>query len=164
MFSRRALQSPILRQFGRGLPKPRNTARTTPSIQARLQPFHLQTRRPIRLPDDRPAYEYDPNKQHSARPLFTPRMRRDVGRSGAIIVVLGVGGGIYYISNIEEVPFTSRKRFNCYSKESVAEQGEMMYKMILNEYGNRILPASDPRSRQVQVRYHRAEFPNLVDS
>jgi len=150
MFARRAFQTPALRQFSKRLHKPQNIVHPIPSIRTQHQAFHFQSRRSAPLRDDRPVYEYDPNKHQSARPLFTPRARRDLGRSGFAIVVLGVGGGIYYFSHIEEVPWTGRKRFNCYSAESVAEQGDMMYRMTMDEYGSKILPEWDARSQQVQ--------------
>lgn len=45
---------------------------------------------------------------------------------------------------------SGRRRFNCYSEKSVEKEGEMMYKKIMYEYKNAILPSWDPRTRMVE--------------
>jgi len=94
------------------------------SVVQRTQLF--QTQRSSRSPisDDKPAYQYDPHKHQSARPLFIPGPR-NTRHSGVILVILGTSGTIFYVSNIEEVPVTGRKRFNCFSQQSAEEQGEI---------------------------------------
>lgn len=52
--------------------------------------------------------------------------------------------------NLDEVPVSHRRRFNIVSPETEASTGHAMYKQTLQEYGNRILPASHPKSRMVQ--------------
>lgn len=59
---------------------------------------------------------------------------------------------IFYFMNIETVPVSGRRRFNCFSEESAEEQGQMMYKQILNEEARmgRVLPRSDYRVKMVE--------------
>lgn len=57
---------------------------------------------------------------------------------------------IFYFSNIEEVPITGRKRFNCYSKERAVQEGMLLYEMIMEDERGNILPDSDPRVIQVE--------------
>lgn len=51
---------------------------------------------------------------------------------------------------MEEVPITGRRRFNCYSKEEMAEQGASIYRDIMEEEGEYILPQSDPIVQSVE--------------
>jgi metalloendopeptidase OMA1, mitochondrial len=57
---------------------------------------------------------------------------------------------VFYVSNLETVPVSGRRRFNCYSEESVEREGEMMYRMIMQDNRDAILPAWDPRTRMVE--------------
>ncbi len=45
---------------------------------------------------------------------------------------------------------SGRRRFNCYSEETVEAEGQRMYRMIMDESQNALLPAWDPRSRMVE--------------
>lgn len=67
-----------------------------------------------------------------------------------IAVVLFSGGVYFYVSNLETVPVSGRRRFNCYSEERVKEEGKMMYRMIMQQDKDAILPAWDPRTRMVE--------------
>ena len=69
-----------------------------------------------------------------------------------IFVVVVGGGAVYYVSNLEEVPVSGRRRFNCYSNASVEREGEMMYRMVMQDAINDgiLLPEWDKRSRMVQ--------------
>lgn len=119
------------------------------SIIRRTQPF--QTQRSFRIPanEDKPAYEYDPHKHQSAKPIFIPGPKFS-GRSGIFLLILGAGGTIFYFSNIEEVPITGRKRFNCFDQHSAEEQGAILYQDLMNTYKKSILPSWDPRVAQVE--------------
>jgi metalloendopeptidase OMA1, mitochondrial len=66
-----------------------------------------------------------------------------------IVVVAGVGAVVFYVSNLEEVPVSGRKRFNCYSDKSVEAQGDMMYEKIMRNERASILPDYDPRVKKV---------------
>lgn len=67
------------------------------------------------------------------------------------MVVVIVGGGIFYVSNLEEVPVSGRRRFNCYSDASVEADGLKYYNMVMDDarkYGA-LLSSDDPRARMV---------------
>lgn len=57
---------------------------------------------------------------------------------------------MFYVSNIEEVPVSGRKRFNCYSEESVESEGQRMYSMIMQQNQGAVLGLLDSRHRMVQ--------------
>lgn len=57
---------------------------------------------------------------------------------------------VFYAANQETVPVSGRRRFNCYSPQSEAEQGKEMYNMVLQEYQGKILSPRDRRSIQVK--------------
>jgi hypothetical protein len=68
-----------------------------------------------------------------------------------VLAVVVFGGGVYfYVSHLETVPVSGRRRFNCYSEDRVEEEGKMMYNMIMQQDRDAILPAWDPRTRMVQ--------------
>jgi hypothetical protein len=67
-----------------------------------------------------------------------------------VIAFIAVGSGvIFYFSNLEEVPVSGRKRFNCYSDATVEAEGNRMYRMIMQENQDQILPSWDGRSKMV---------------
>ena len=53
-------------------------------------------------------------------------------------------------TNIETVPVSGRKRFNCISPETEAELGKQQYEEVLRQYKGSILPASRPEVRMVK--------------
>ena len=67
------------------------------------------------------------------------------------IIVAGVGGGVFYVYNLEEAPITRRLRFNVMSPslEMKLAGGPEAYNSILNELGNKMLPADHPSTVQV---------------
>lgn len=96
--------------------------------------------------------QYDPHAHQRAKPLLTGGQIIGTLRSTRTHVfgAVAVGGGlIFYFTHQEEVPVSGRTRFNCYSDKTVEEHGEVMYKHVMTEYGGRILPKSDRRSRMV---------------
>jgi metalloendopeptidase OMA1, mitochondrial len=68
-----------------------------------------------------------------------------------LIAVVLFGGGVYfYVSNLETVLVSGRTRFNCCSEERVEKEGKMLYRMIMQQDMNAILPAWDPRTMMVE--------------
>ncbi|KAK1654272.1 peptidase family M48 [Colletotrichum phormii] len=110
---------------------------------------------------------YDPNnpahrevlREHNlrtARPLMTVG---DIGRffrsrTFAGTAVLAVLAGIAFVYfNIQTVPVSGRKRFNCYSEAQVESMSSQQEKRVIYEVesqGGRFLPSWDPRVRMVQ--------------
>lgn len=92
---------------------------------------------------------------HNARPLITPEQVRRLFASGQFrgLAILAAGGiTIFYFMNIETVPVSGRRRFNCYSEGSAEEQGKLAYNQILSEESRRgrVLPKSDYRVKMVE--------------
>jgi hypothetical protein len=113
----------------------------------------------------------------SARPLFQPirqnryaSYQRFPGRRGTqfssegpaeklkffwfnyrpIILGTGTAGTVFYVYNLEEVPITGRKRFNCLSPATEKQVlGDAGYQDLLREYQGRILPENHPYTRMV---------------
>lgn len=93
---------------------------------------------------------------HNAHPLLTPEQVRGFFASTRFrgIAILTAGGmTIFYFMNIETVPVSGRRRFNCFSEDSAEEQGKLAYNQILNEEARkgRVLPRSDPRVKRVET-------------
>jgi hypothetical protein len=137
------------------LPKP---APPKPSLVFRR--FESQFRRyppppPPRKPERIIHTRWDNEQLKKAKPLFTDGQFGSAARSPRttwIVAILAGGGVIFYVSNLEEVPISGRRRFNCYSDESVEREGEMMYRMVMQDAINEgaLLPEWDKRSRMVQ--------------
>ncbi len=60
------------------------------------------------------------------------------------IVVVGSGGAVFYVYNLEEAPITKRRRFNVFSPESEKSFGDSQYQQTLNEFKGRVLPSNHP--------------------
>jgi hypothetical protein len=152
----RGLRPPqISRAIPRILPKP------TPRPSLVLRRFESQFKRypppppPRRTPDRIIHTRWDPEHARNAKPLFTDGQFASAVRSKgfALIMTIAIGGGItFYYLNLEEVPVSGRKRFNCYSDASVEREGEMMYRMVMQDaiQQGALLPEWDRRSRMVQ--------------
>lgn len=152
------LSRSILRNSFRALPRilSRPLPRT-PFPRMFQQPTPLNTLRfasgrgprPLRIKHIR----YNPDEVERARPLISEEQIRNGFRhpGTSLIAVVLFGGGVYfYVSNLETVPISGRRRFNCYSEERVEEEGKMMYRMIMQQDKDAILPAWDPRTRMVE--------------
>lgn len=61
----------------------------------------------------------------------------------------GVGGAIY-ISNLETVPISGRRRFNIVSSERERKFGLQQYESLMEEFKGQILPQSHPQVRDVK--------------
>lgn len=66
------------------------------------------------------------------------------------VVVIAVGGGVFYVINLERVPITGRLRFNCIPESWEVTMGEQVTQQILHQYKSQILPASHPSTRMAQ--------------
>ena len=98
-------------------------------------------------------YKYNPEEIQRAKPLVSEEQIRNGFRhpgTKLLFLALGSGGIIFYVSNLETVPVSGRRRFNCYSEESVEAEGQMLYKMIMQDNRQAILPEWDPRTRMVE--------------
>lgn len=95
---------------------------------------------------------WNPEDAQNAEPLIRTEKITYVAkhRTTTIIVLVVLGGGtVYYFAHIEEVPVSGRRRFMCYSDETVEQEGMMLYRQVMQEYGNAILPVWDKRVRMV---------------
>lgn len=98
-------------------------------------------------------YRYNPEAVGRARPLLTTEQLGRAARSPNTkwIFAISIGGAtVFYFSNLEEVPVSKRKRFNCYSDASVEKEGQRLYQQIMAENRGALLPEWDSRSRMVQ--------------
>jgi len=98
---------------------------------------------------------FDPSQIQHARPLFDSNRLFDKlkHRNTKWILVFVVGGsGAYYITHIEEVPVSGRRRFMCFSEESVEKEAGLSYQRIMDDARRQgsILPEWDARSRKVK--------------
>ncbi|KAI1466023.1 peptidase family M48-domain-containing protein [Daldinia caldariorum] len=159
MQSRRFLR-PLWRSLTiRSFPRP--SATSSP-----LRPF--QQNRPFsptcfrknnwpRSPHETRNYNIDPRYRLSqAKPLITTDRLRRVARSPSThtIVVLSIAAAVaFYFSNIQTVPVSGRRRFNCFSEESVEAASEAQVKRLIWEVersGGRFLSDWDPRVAMVK--------------
>ena len=118
--------SPILRTLPRRPLLPQNTHRLASQRGPRRPQYN-------RFGNTQPAY-------HLWR--TSPNLRYVIG-------AVGLGGGAFYILNLEQVSITGRWRFNCISpaRETAIAQSE--YQRIMQEYGQYVLPPSHPDSKLV---------------
>jgi Zn-dependent protease with chaperone function len=94
----------------------------------------------------RQAFNYQRFEQSSnilrrwaARPTFY----YEVGGLGALC-------GGYYISNLEIVPVSGRRRFNVVSADTEKKLGDQMFQETLQEFGKQILPPDSKEHQMVQ--------------
>lgn len=148
------------------------TQRRAPSSLPRFSPPSLTIklssplRRPFSSTAPRPNNWRDPRHQHQhhdpadqlrrAKPLFTPAGLSRFIRSPSLhtVIVLSFGSAVaFYFWNLETVPVSGRRRFNCYSEAKVNATGAAQAKRIEYEVeraGRRFLSDLDPRTRLVQ--------------
>jgi metalloendopeptidase OMA1, mitochondrial len=62
----------------------------------------------------------------------------------SVVLVIGGGGGIFYVSNLEQVPLTGRRRFNIIGPELEKQVSNAGYEGILQQYRGKILPPNHP--------------------
>ncbi|OHE92963.1 peptidase family M48 [Colletotrichum orchidophilum] len=127
------------------------------------RPFSQTVRRPAA---GRGPGGYDPrNPAHrevlneynlrTARPLVTNdgiwRLAKSRGTHTVIILAV-LSACAFYFYNVQTVPVSGRKRFNCYSESMVESvSGEQVKRVIydVESQGGRFLPSWDPRAQMV---------------
>ncbi|KAI1421106.1 peptidase family M48-domain-containing protein [Xylaria sp. FL1777] len=135
------LPSPILRRLAPPAPRPQRL-------------FSHTARRRNNWRDPR---RHDPSDQlRRAKPLFTSEGLSKFLRSPSLYGVIAVsvaGAVVFYFANIQTVPVSGRRRFNCYSEAKVRATGEAQAKRIeweLERAGGRFLDDWDWRTRLVK--------------
>lgn len=94
--------------------------------------------------------QYSRNGGSSSTPPHTDPYRQVwPARGNKILLFAGVGGAIFYVSNLETVPATGRRRFNCVSPETEANLGQSEYQNVLHAYKSKLLPANHPSTQRV---------------
>lgn len=126
--------SPLLRRFE--------------SNGSRYRPTHPRPERPKR------HTRWDPSEVGRAKPLIdSSRLASRLKSKGmAVFVIILTGGGvIFWRTHIEEVPVSGRKRFICFSEESVEAEGEAAYRSIMADAQRQgaLVPEWDSRSKMV---------------
>ena len=66
------------------------------------------------------------------------------------LFAVGAGGATFVAYNMETVPISGRRRFNCVSEDYERWMSHATYRMVMSEYGRKILPPDHPDSRMVQ--------------
>ncbi|KAG4436306.1 hypothetical protein IFR05_008200 [Cadophora sp. M221] len=158
MFSRTLLRS-VTRAIPRSTPRalPRASIPQLPRPSFTPRRYQSEWNRyppppPPRKPQRVVYYRYDPEQIRHAKPLITTEQISRAVRSPTskwIFILAGGSATIFYVSNLEEVPVSGRRRFNCYSDETVEAEGRRMYQMIMQENAPSILPDWDRRTKMV---------------
>ncbi|KAF3058448.1 Mitochondrial metalloendopeptidase OMA1 [Daldinia childiae] len=126
----------------------------------RTQPFsHTLFRKNNwpRPPRETRNYNLDPHyRLTQAKPLVTSDRLRRFARSPSLHTVIAVsvaGAVVFYYINVQTVPVSGRRRFNCFSEESVEAASEAQVKRLIWEVersGGRFLSDWDPRMIMVK--------------
>jgi metalloendopeptidase OMA1, mitochondrial len=157
MFSRtllRSLRSHPRIPTARSLPpKPFSQYQPSPILRRYESSFR---RFPPPPPPRRPGRiiytRFDPEHARNAKPLLTVDGIKRTVTSGPskVLIILVVGSAtIFYVTHLEEVPESGRKRFICFSEAAMEEQGHLLYENIMSQAEGAILPEWDARSRMV---------------
>ncbi|KAI1639598.1 peptidase family M48-domain-containing protein [Biscogniauxia mediterranea] len=134
------------------------------SILRRIQPF---PRRPLsqslprannwpRPPRDPHNYNDPQYRLSQARPLVTQDGLRRFIRSPSLhttIVLAVIGAAVFYFSNIQTVPVSGRRRFNCFSPQTVEAASAAQVRRIefeVEHSGRHFLSEWDPRTMMVR--------------
>ena len=101
----------------------------------------------VRLASGRGPRRTQYNRFENAQTLYTlwrtsPNLLFGVG-------AVGLGGGAFYVLNLEQVPISGRRRFNCCSPAREVAMAESQYQMTMQEYGQHVLPPHHPDSKLV---------------
>lgn len=126
-------------------------------------PVATTTRRLFSQTPRRSYQKYNPRDPHDpyerlrdAKPLFTDRGFNGFIRSPSthtVVAVAFIGAVSFYFYNVQTVPISGRKRFNCFTEESVEAVSEQQVKRIeyeVERQGGRFLNDWDPRTRLVK--------------
>ncbi|RYO92325.1 hypothetical protein DL766_001920 [Monosporascus sp. MC13-8B] len=142
----------------------RSSARSSSS---RLLPAFQHNSRQSRPFSQTPRRVFNPNKWHhphddphyklsQAKPLITtPRLKRFAKSPSthAVAAAAVAAAFVFYFSNIQTVPVSGRRRFNCFGEDTVAAVADQQAKRIVWEVerqGGRFLGDWDPRTRLVK--------------
>lgn len=143
MISKRLVPGPRLLHYSGGFC---DSFRRGSSSCRGYRAFHRTSRRPSRS-----GHEKDwQHRLHDAKPLFTTAQAGRIVRSPRTHLFFGgcaIAAGIFYFSNLESVPVSGRRRFNCYG-DGVSTLSNQHVKRVIYEaekQGLRILPENDPR-------------------
>lgn len=114
------------------------------------QPSPIQTLQPKRFA----SYQRFPGRgpqqtQYSSRFRPINRVQYVWNNYRRQIATVGVGGGVIYVYNLEQVPITGRRRFNILSAKTEKSIMEGGYPLLLQELKGKILPAEHPYTRMV---------------
>ena len=126
------------------------------SFNASLQPSHSHT-----IPFSKLRYHAHRGREvhqrsGGPRPLLTVEQLGRVARSRHTYIFFGscvVGAVVFYFANVESVPVSGRKRFNCYG-DGVSTLSDQQLKRIMYDIesqGLRVLPENDYRYGKVEV-------------
>ncbi|KAI0395446.1 peptidase family M48-domain-containing protein [Xylariaceae sp. FL0594] len=133
-----------------------------PPILGRPPPQTFRSQRPfchtVRRPNDwRDPQRRDPHESLSrAKPLITSEDLSRFVRSPSLYTVIALSAGgavVFYLANIETVPVSGRRRFNCFSEEKVEAASDAQVKRIeyeVEQQGGRFLGDYDWRTRMVR--------------
>ncbi|GAQ89671.1 Peptidase family M48 family protein [Klebsormidium nitens] len=78
---------------------------------------------------------------------------QDPNRRRRLLIIVGVAGGglyIYYVTHLEEVPYTHRKHFIAISPATERALGEQQFQQIKLQFADDILPNNHPETRRVR--------------
>lgn len=150
----------LLRSFTRAIPSHTHIIpRSLPNSSTPRLHFFSQKSRLLRAPPPpprarsrRPDRIYYQSEIQNVKPLITPEALQAFARSPQFryILIIGASGTvIFYYSNLETVPVSGRRRFNCYSDASVEAEGVKAYNAVMQEMQGGILPTWDPRYKMV---------------
>ncbi|CCG83192.1 Mitochondrial metalloendopeptidase OMA1 [Taphrina deformans PYCC 5710] len=93
-----------------------------------------------------PPFVYQQLAQNARGP--NPFWKQPIVRYGTGAVA--VGGSVYYVSHLETVEMTHRRRLMTITPEQEAMVSKETYEAVLQQYGDKILPDSDSRTRFVK--------------
>ncbi|POS73863.1 peptidase family M48 [Diaporthe helianthi] len=114
-------------------------------------------------PQKPPQVDYDPSlgdpwyhhRLRNAKPLLRGNAKTIIRspRTHTVIVVSVVLALAFYFYNLEVVPVSGRRRFNCYSESTVQKMSDMQYRRLIYDMersGARFLGDWDPRTLMVR--------------
>lgn len=148
----------------RPLPTPPTRPPPLPSLRRSLSRSLPRARQRDPRQQGPPDYDYDPllgdpwyyYRLRKAKPLFGGRTARQFLRSPrtrTVVVASAALALLFYWWNLEVVPVSGRRRFNCYSEKTVRELSEVQHRRLLSEMertGRRFLHPDDRRARMVR--------------
>ena len=106
--------------------------------------FHVPARQASQWGPRNPRRPPRYNRFSNVRTLWytSPAFRYGIGATGA-------GVGVFYYANLEEVPISGRRRFNCFSSQFEEQLGQQSMQAVLQEFRGRVLPPNHPQSKMV---------------